>query len=116
VSEIGSGGSGGNGGGGVGADNAVGPSSGVTGTLNTGGGGGGGVGNGAAGSGGSGIVIIAYPSSFADLTSIGYGIVSQSWNGSAWVNNLPGSTTPNTTIRPGYKVYRFSAGTGDIQW
>jgi hypothetical protein len=50
------------------------------------------------------------------LASIGAGITSQSWNGSAWVNNSSGVTTPNTTIRSGYKVYRFSAGTGSIQW
>jgi hypothetical protein len=62
------------------------------------------------------VVIIAYPDTFADLASVGVGIVSQSWNGSAWVNNLAGSTTPNTTIRSGYKVYRFSSGTGVIQW
>jgi hypothetical protein len=50
------------------------------------------------------------------LASVDSGIVSQSWNGSAWVNNAAGSTTPNTTIRSGYKVYRFSSGTGPIQW
>jgi hypothetical protein len=66
--------------------------------------------------GGSGVVIIAYPSTFADLASINAGLTTQSWNGSAWVNNSSGSTTPNTTIRSGYKVYRFSAGTGSIQW
>jgi hypothetical protein len=62
------------------------------------------------------VVIIAYLSTFADLASIGTGLTTQSWNGSAWVNNSAGVTTPNTTIRSGYKVYRFSAGTGSIQW
>jgi hypothetical protein len=50
------------------------------------------------------------------LSSIGAGLVTQSWNGSAWVNNSAGVTTPNTTIRAGFKVYRFSSGTGSIQW
>jgi hypothetical protein len=62
------------------------------------------------------VVIIAYPDTFANLSSIGSGLTTQSWNGSAWVNNASGSTTPNTTIRSGYKVYRFSSGTGSIQW
>jgi len=92
---------------------------GFPGTVNTGGGGGS-TGfatlNLSSGAGGSGIVIIAYPDNFADLSSIGAGLTTQSWNGSAWVNNSSGSTTPNTTIRSGYKVYRFSAGTGSIQW
>jgi hypothetical protein len=60
--------------------------------------------------------MIAYPDNLANLTSISTGLVTQSWNGSAWVNNSAGSTTPNTTIRTGYKVYRFSSGTGPIQW
>jgi hypothetical protein len=50
------------------------------------------------------------------LASISAGLVTQRWNGSAWENNSSGSTTPNTTIRSGYKVYRFSSGTGPIQW
>jgi hypothetical protein len=68
------------------------------------------------GAGGSGVVIIAYPDTFPNLSSIGAGLTTQSWNGSAWINNASGSTTPNTTIRSGYKVYRFSQGTGNIQW
>jgi hypothetical protein len=60
--------------------------------------------------------MIAYPDTFANLLSINAGLTTQSWNGSAWVDNSSGSTTPNTTIRSGYKVYRFSAGTGAIQW
>jgi len=54
--------------------------------------------NGSAG--GSGVVIIAYPSSFADLSSIGGGL----------------TYTLDTVGRPGFKVYRFTAGTGTIQW
>jgi hypothetical protein len=61
-------------------------------------------------------VILAYADTFANLSSIGGTLITQSWNGSAWVNNSSGSTTPNTTIRSGYKVYRFSSGTGTIQW
>jgi hypothetical protein len=68
------------------------------------------------GSGGSGIVIIAYPNNFADLSSISATLTTQSWNGSAWVDNVSGSVTPNTTIRSGFKVYRFSAGNGTITW
>ena len=115
-------GTGGTGGGGNGSSYAAGGASftgGSAGTVNTGGGGGGGGvagGSGTSFGGGSGVVIVAYPSTFADLASVGAGIVSQSWNGSAWVNNSSGSTTPNTTIRSGYKVYRFSSGTGTIQW
>jgi hypothetical protein len=85
----------------------------TAGTVNTGSGGGGGD---TGGAGGSGVVILAYADTFANLSSIGAGLTTQSWNGSAWVNNSSGSTTPNTTIRSGYKVYRFSAGTGTISW
>jgi hypothetical protein len=60
--------------------------------------------------------MIAYPDTYSNLVSISTGLTTQSWNGSAWVNNASGSTTPNTTIRSGYKLYRFSAGTGPIQW
>jgi len=108
----GTGGAGGTGGGGAGAGSGAG----TAGTANTGGGGGGGTTANTGGAGGSGVVIIAYLSTFADLASIGTGLTTQSWNGSAWVNNSAGVTTPNTTIRSGYKVYRFSAGTGSIQW
>jgi hypothetical protein len=31
-------------------------------------------------------------------------------------NGSAGNTTPNTTYRTGYKVYRFTAGTGSISW
>jgi len=88
-------------------------------TVNTGGGGGGAAVNSVGvngGNGGSGVVIIAYPDTFNNLASVGAGLTTQNWNGSAWVDNASGSTTPNTTIRSGYKVYRFSAGTGTISW
>jgi hypothetical protein len=88
---------GGLGGGGTGLDNQ-----GVagSGTTNTGGGGGGAEGGGGtSGAGGSGIVIIAYPDSFAALSSISGGLTY---------------TQPAT--RSGYRVYRFTAGTGPISW
>jgi len=123
VGSSGTAGTGGVGGGGNGSSYVAGGATftgGSAGTVNTGGGsGGGGVNSSAVGtsfSGGSGVVIIAYPSSNADLSFIGLGLTTQSWNGSAWVNNAAGSTTPNTSIRSGYKVYRFSAGTGTIYW
>jgi hypothetical protein len=46
------------------------------------------------------VVIIAYPSSQAALSSIGGGL----------------TYTVDTTTRSGYRVYRFTAGTGTIQW
>jgi hypothetical protein len=90
------------------------------GQANTGGGGGAGSTTndpgGSGGTGGSGIVMIAYPSTGVNLTSISAGLVTQSWNGSAWVNNAAGVTTPVTNLRSGYKIYRFVSGTGTIQW
>jgi hypothetical protein len=50
--------------------------------------------NGAAG--GSGVVIIAYPNTYPALTSIGGGL------------------TYNEPTRSGYRVYRFTAGTGTV--
>jgi hypothetical protein len=70
------------------------------GTANTGSGGGGGGTSGNGGLGGSGVVIIAYPSSFAALSSIGGGL----------------TYSVSTTSRTGYRVYTFTAGTGTIQW
>jgi len=99
------GGAGGTGGGGTGG---VGIGCGTSGSPNTGGGGGGT--NCAApslGAGGSGIVIIAYSSSYASLASVGAGLIS---NGSG------GNTSPDTSSRPGYKVYKFTGGTGTISW
>jgi hypothetical protein len=89
------------------------------GTINSGGGGGGANNSTppySGANGGSGVVIIAYPNTFPNLSSISATLTTQSWNGSAWVDNASGSVTPNTTIRSGYKVYRFSAGTGTITW
>ena len=71
------------------------------------GGGAGGAGNGIGGSGGSGIVIIAYPDTYNNLVSVSIGLTC---NGSA------GNTTPDTASRSGYKVYKFTAGTGTISW
>jgi hypothetical protein len=91
---------------GIGGNAAVG--SGTTagsGVTNLGGGGGGNyfggdltAGN--AGNGGSGVVIIAYPSANANLSSIDAGL----------------TYTYDETSRPGYKVYKFTAGTGNISW
>jgi hypothetical protein len=83
---------GGLGGGGTGQGDLTG----TNGTANTGGGGGGAEGGGF--NGGSGVVIIAYPNNFANITTI------------------PGTLTYtlDTTTRAGYKVYNFTAGTGTI--
>lgn len=78
---------------------------GVAGTTNTGGGGGGPntYGAGHQGSaGGSGIVIIRYPNTQPDLTSIGAGLVKTG-------AGLTPSYTPT-----GYKVYEFTSGSGNI--
>ncbi len=81
------------------------------GAVNTGSGGGAasrlGTPSGLSGSGGSGVVIIAYPNTYANLASVGAGLTC---NGSA------GNTTPDTSSRAGYKIYRFTAGTGNISW
>ena len=52
--------------------------------------------------GGSGLIGIAYPSSFADITSIGAGLTVDK--------------SADTTLRTGYKVYTFTAGTGNIEF
>jgi hypothetical protein len=68
------------------------------GTVNTGGGGGG-TANGAyntPSTGGSGVVILAYPSSNADLTAVSGGL------------------TYTKTTSGGNTIYRFTAGTGTI--
>jgi hypothetical protein len=83
---------GGTGGGGKGGNPG---STGEAGAANTGGGGGGGGdGGAAAGPGGSGVVIIAYPSSNPGLTISGL--------------------TYDQPTRSGYRVYRFTGGTGTI--
>jgi hypothetical protein len=46
------------------------------------------------------VVIIAYLSTFNNLSSIGAGL----------------TYTLDTVSRPGYRVYRFTAGTGTISW
>jgi hypothetical protein len=51
---------------------------------------------GTGGAGGSGVVIIRYPNTFADLTSISGGL------------------TYTLTTPSGYKVYTFTAGTGTV--
>jgi hypothetical protein len=64
-----------------------------------GGGGGGGIEsgpNGGGGNGGSGAVIIAYPNTYPAITTI------------------PGTLTYDQPTRAGYRVYRFTAGTGTI--
>jgi hypothetical protein len=73
-------------------------------TANTGSGGGGGGAiagsNFSGGNGSSGIVIIAYPDTFAPITTISGGLTS----------------SVSTVSRAGYRVYTFTAGTGTIQW
>jgi hypothetical protein len=69
----------------------------TAGTANTGGGGGGSGGGfgGASKDGGSGIVVIAYPDTQAAPT-------------------ISGGLTYTEPTRAGYRVYRFTAGTGTI--
>ncbi len=96
------GGAAGSGGGGAGGGSSA--QNGGAGTANTGGGGGAGgftapnIANG--GNGGSGVIIIAYPNTYANIASIGAGL----------------TVTLDTTTRSGYKVYTFTAGTGTISW
>jgi hypothetical protein len=85
-------------GGGIGVQQGSNPGSG---TPNLGGGGGGCWNDNNPGSGGSGVVIIAYPSSYINLTSISGGLTY---------------TLDNGVTRSGYKVYKFTAGTGTISW
>jgi hypothetical protein len=88
---------GGLGGGGRGAANGT---SAENGAANTGGGGGGGYngggGNQNGGAGGSGVVILAYPDTLPALS------------------NIPGTLTYNQPSRSGYRVYRFTAGSGTV--
>lgn len=63
------------------------------GKVNTGGGG-----KGSQGAGGSGVVVIAYPISNLPISSISAGL----------------TYTLDTSTRPGYRVYRFTAGSGTI--
>jgi hypothetical protein len=106
-------GGGGNGGGWTntrtGTDTATGANIATAGGTNTGGGGGGGsyanfispnnfYNYSAAG--GSGVVVVAYPDSFGNITTIGAGL----------------TYTYDNSTRPGYRVYKFTAGTGTIVW
>lgn len=83
------------GGGGDGSASGVGSSA----LANTGGGGGGGAYAYDGGAGGSGVVILAYPTSFRPLKA-SLGLVY----------------TIDTVTRPGYRVYRFTSGSGSISW
>jgi hypothetical protein len=90
------GGAGGGGAGGFGNYNGPSSTVGTAGTENTGGGGGAGGGGGMnGGAGGSGVIVIAYPDSKPALT-IGSGL------------------TYNQPTRIGYRVYRFTVGSGTI--
>jgi len=64
-------------------------------SANTGSGGGGGVGSSASSAGAAGVVIIAYPDSRPALT-------------------VPGTLTFTQPTRSGFRVYRFTAGTGTV--
>lgn len=89
----GAGGSSGVGGAGASGSNAAAGN----GAANTGSGGGGKFGSSSTGGNGSaGVVIIAYPNTYPALTTI------------------PGTLTYNQPTRSGYRVYRFTAGTGTI--
>jgi hypothetical protein len=88
-------GAGGAGGGGRGSNGGGGSDNPGSGVANTGGGGGGWNG-GYHGLGGSGVVVIAYPNSFPAPTSIDAGL------------------SYDQPSRTGYRVYRFTAGTGTI--
>jgi hypothetical protein len=87
-------GAGGSGGGGAAGNGSVG-----NGTPNTGGGGGGSINLGTGSTGGSGIVIISYPNTYQNLTTIPVGLT---YSG------------PVNTV--GNKVYTFTAGTGTVVW
>lgn len=67
-----------------------------SGAANTGNGGNAGSLNIVAGAGGSGVVVIAYPDTIPAIA------------------NIPGTLTYNEPTRSGYRVYRFTAGTGTI--
>jgi hypothetical protein len=95
---------GGTGGSGVGGNGARGPTGGTPsaatpGSVNKGGGGGGDGDYGTSeylGAGGSGVVILSYPSTDLDFTSIGAGL------------------TYTKTVSGGKKIYKFTAGTGTV--
>ena len=64
----------------------------------TGGGGAGGIGPQSGAGGGSGVVVIAYPNTYLPLGSISGGL------------------SYDQPSRSGYRVYRFTGGTGTISW
>ena len=79
-----------------------------SGTSNTGGGGGGGGVCQTGGSGGSGVVVLVYPSCIPNITYM---------SGSTLVANCttaPSIPTPCTVNKAGYKIYKFTAGSGSI--
>ena len=88
------------GGSGIGGNGANAGGTPTSGAANTGSGGGSMRGDDApaAGNGGSGVIIIAYPSQFLNISSISGGL----------------TYTLDTTTRPGYKVYKFTAGSGTV--
>jgi len=79
-----------------GAGNGDTPNSGRDGVANTGSGGGGVRDIGSSGNGAAGVVVIAYPDTFAPIRTI------------------PGTLTYDQPSRAGYRVYRFTGGTGTI--
>ncbi len=85
------------GGSGIGGNGGGGNIDATPGAANTGSGGGGrGSAQAAGAAGGSGVVIIAYPNNFPALS------------------NIPGTLTYNQPTRSGYRVYRFTAGSGTV--
>jgi hypothetical protein len=101
-------GAGGTGGGGAGGRNGV---AAIAGTTNTGGGGGGSGVVSAGANGGSGIVIIAYLDSYPNIVSFSAGLIVNGVTTTG--SNVP---APDIASRSGYKVYKFTSGTGTIQF
>jgi hypothetical protein len=103
---LGTAGAGGSSIGGAGGSYGVNSGAGSNGTPNTGSGGGGMAATDSedtlysAGSGAGGVVIIAYPSSYAPITTINGGL----------------TYTVDTTTRSGYRVYKFTGGSDTISW
>ena len=87
------------GGGGASGNGNAGEQPGTSGTPNTGGGAGGSrwITNQTSASGGSGVVVLAYPDT--DPAAV-----------------IPGTLTYDTPTRAGYRVYRFTAGSGTVTW
>jgi hypothetical protein len=88
------------GGSGIGGNGANAGGTPTSGAANTGSGGGSMRGDDAppAGNGGSGVIIVAYPDSYLNISSISAGL----------------TYTLDTIGRPGYKVYKFTAGSGTV--